>query len=267
MKPAFTILYTNDLHNHLSVLQAEKLSRLRTEIGPNGLLLDAGDAVGAGNITFRPGGEAILQTMSRIGYDAMTVGNREFHFSHIGFQTKLSMARFPALCANVRASRQHIPESDRILDGQTHSATIQLPVIPYIVRDFGDNRRIVIFGVTVPMITERMLVRKVSSFVFDDPIHAAALLVPTLRERFAPDLLIALTHIGIQKDRELAMSVPGIDLIIGGHTHVVLEHGEKVGKTWIFQAGCRGAYFGRIEVRDPIRSDPKWQFDAWLETL
>src|SRR5258708_455150 len=98
----FTLHHTNDFHNALSTSKAERLSILRRTVGESGLLIDAGDAVGSGNITFRPGGEPILETMSRIGYDAMTVGNREFHFTRKGFHTKLSRASFPILCANVR---------------------------------------------------------------------------------------------------------------------------------------------------------------------
>jgi len=53
----YTILHTNDFHNKLSEPQAERLRGLRSAIGDRGLLLDAGDAIGSGNITFRPGGE------------------------------------------------------------------------------------------------------------------------------------------------------------------------------------------------------------------
>src|SRR5439155_3640467 len=101
--PIITILHTNDFHNHLTEAQASKLAARRRQLGDSGLLLDAGDAVSSGNITFKPAGEPILDLMSDAGYDAMTVGNREFHFSQAGFCAKVSRARFPILCANVRA--------------------------------------------------------------------------------------------------------------------------------------------------------------------
>src|SRR5689334_23789135 len=100
-----TILHTNDFHNHLTEAQAEHLRQARQEAGEAVLLLDAGDAIASGNVTFRPGGEPILDLMSDVGYDVMTVGNREFHFSRMGFHAKLSRARFPVLCANVRAAK------------------------------------------------------------------------------------------------------------------------------------------------------------------
>src|SRR5437016_10023338 len=100
--PLAKLLHTNDFHNHLLSAQAARLLALRSELGEGGLLLDAGDAISAGNITYHADGEPILDVMSDCGYDAMTVGNREFHFTAAGFRAKVSKARFPVLCANVR---------------------------------------------------------------------------------------------------------------------------------------------------------------------
>ena len=192
-----TLVHTNDFHNHLTEAQAARLEDRRREIEGRGLLLDAGDAVSAGNITYRPGGEPILDVMSDAGYDAMAVGNREFHFTQAGFCSTLSRARFPVLSANVRPLR----------------ADTTLPVVPSITRTLNGGVRITVFGLTVPMITERMLARKVSAYVFDEPIATAARLVPALRHEC--DVLVCLSHIGLARDRELAQRVPGIDVIIG----------------------------------------------------
>jgi 5'-nucleotidase len=229
--PAIKLFHTNDFHNHLTAEQAARLAALRSEIGEKGLLLDAGDAVSSGNVTFKTGGEPILETMSSIGYDAMTVGNREFHFTRKGFFAKLSLARFPILCANVRSAPADRPNP--------------LPVRPSISFTI-ENMRIAVFGLTVPMITERMLVRKVSAFVFDDPIETARHLLQDLRRN--SDIVVCLSHIGLAKDRELARDVPNIDLIIGGHTHAVLPEGEWVGDTLIVQAGWWGHYVGIVDV-------------------
>ena len=189
-------------------------------------------------MTYRPGGERILDIMSDIGYDAMTVGNREFHFSAVGFRAKVSHARFPVLCANVR------------------SHTVKVPTQPYIVDESNMGWRVVVFGLTVPMITVRMHARRFSPFLFDDPLEVAASLVPELHRRFTPDILIALSHLGLGRDRELAAAVPGIDLIIGGHSHDILKSGESCGEgAMIVQAGSHGAYIGRVEVVRKVRKD------------
>jgi len=251
MQEALTILHTNDFHNRLTSTQADRLKRLRDDLGPNGLLLDAGDAIGAGNVTFRPAGEPILNEMSEIGYDAMTVGNREFHVSRFGFCAKLKLARFPVLCANVRPVR-----------GRETA-----PVMSHICRDLPNGMRIVVLGVTVPMITERMASRRLSAYLFDDPIQAAARCAAQLRATLRPNLLVALTHIGLSRDRELASAVPEIDLIIGGHTHDVLEKGERVGETLIAQAGSHGRYVGRIDIEWDDARDRRPRFCATLEPL
>ena len=226
------IYHTNDFHNHLLPEQAERLRALRADLGSGGLFLDAGDAVSSGNVTYHAGGEPILETMSDIGYDAMTVGNREFHFTRAGFFAKLSKARFPILCANVRSRSEGT-------DGS-------LPVVDHIRTVVESGLRITVFGLTVPMITQKMLVRKVSAYVFEDPIRTAGSLVPVLRTEC--DMLICLSHIGIAKDRELAARVNGIDLIIGGHSHVTLPEGERVGETLITQAGWWGRSLGTVTV-------------------
>jgi 2',3'-cyclic-nucleotide 2'-phosphodiesterase (5'-nucleotidase family) len=224
-----TILHTNDFHNHLRPEQASRLAQLRRSLGSSGLLLDAGDAISAGNLTYRPGGEEILDRMSEAGYEAMAVGNREFHFTEAGFQAKVSRARFPVLCANVRTR-----------------GPAKLPVIPSARFVLCGEVRAGVFGLTVPMITERMLARNVSSYVFDDPIAVATEVVPTLRS--ASDLVICLSHIGLARDRELAAAVRGIDLIVGGHTHAKLAEGEWIGETLIVQAGWWAHYYGEVTI-------------------
>ncbi len=226
------ILHTNDMHNVLA-RDEQRAARLMEIVeaeraNPPVLLLDAGDAIGAGNLTFNPAGEAILERMTAIGYHAMTIGNREFHLTETGFTTKLNRARFPVLCANVRArGNARLPVRSQLI--------LETPV-----------GRVGIFGVTVPMITERMLSHHVSAYVFDDPIRVGAEMAERLRPQV--DLLIALTHIGLKQDIELAKRAPQIDLIIGGHSHSVLEEPQREGRAAIVQAGSYARFVGRVEV-------------------
>ena len=253
----FTLFHTNDLHNHLTDDQARRLENLRRDPGAGRLLLDAGDAIASGNITYRSGGEPILERMTQIGYDAMTIGNREFHVWRSGFHSKLFRAGFPALCANIRPARAR----------HTSAGADALPVRPYVLFEPEPGWRVLVFGLTVPMVTERMLARTLSAYVFDDPVQTAARMVPQLRRELQPSLLVALTHIGIAQDRILAATVPGIDIIIGGHSHVTLEQGERVGDTLIAQAGGFGHFLGRIQVKQdtPLGQAPATR--ATLEAL
>lgn len=223
-----TILHTNDLHGKLMSSSETIIGRERKSVDA-ALLLDAGDAVTSGNIYYRPRGEPILSRMSALSYDAMAMGNREFHFLAGGLESKLRLAEFPVLCANIR--------SDSVDMGSL--------VTPYIVKDIG-GVRVGIFGLTVPMITRQMLASKLSSFVFEDPITAATAIVPGLRADC--DLLLALTHIGIRRDIELAQSVPGIDLIVGGHSHTLQAEPLQVNGAYILQAGWWGHFLGSAVI-------------------
>ncbi len=104
--PTLHILHTNDLHNHLTTEKTAIISALRRRYAPNVLLLDAGDAVGAGNLGAR-GKEPILTQMWEAGYDAMAMGNRESHPTQAALHKKLRDVRFPVLAANLRARQEH----------------------------------------------------------------------------------------------------------------------------------------------------------------
>jgi len=102
------ILHTADFHNRLTPERAAKIKALK-EAEPAALLLDAGDAVKAGNLAAQPGGEPTLRLMSEAGYDAMAMGNRESHPTRAVLRVKLRDARFPVLAANLMAKRKPVP--------------------------------------------------------------------------------------------------------------------------------------------------------------
>jgi 2',3'-cyclic-nucleotide 2'-phosphodiesterase (5'-nucleotidase family) len=225
-----TLLHTNDFHNHLSAAQAAFIQHKKAEL-ENVLLLDSGDAISAGNVGVRPGGEPILTLMSETGYEAMTLGNREFHVADTLLRLKISKADFPVLCANLRW------RDDK---GQT------LPTVPSFQKTLPNGLRVGIFGLTVPMVTPRMTARLVSAFVFDDPVTAAQAQIARLRPDV--DALIALTHIGLREDERLASACPELDLIIGGHSHNKLHEPQVVNGVPIVQAGWFGHFLGETQL-------------------
>ena len=224
----FAIFHTSDMHNKLTREYADRLHDLKAST-PDSLMLDSGDAIWAGNVYWRPGGEPAHSLMNSVPYDAMCMGNREFHFLSPGMNGKICKADFPVLSANLRATRQ----------GR------DIPAKPYIFIEL-DGVRVAILGLSVPCVTERMLVKKVSDYYFEQPLVAAAELMPKLKAD--SDVVIALTHIGINKDRELAEKISGIDIILGGHTHVVAQEPERVGETYIIHHGFYVHYVGKVTV-------------------
>lgn len=221
-----TIFHTSDMHNKLTHELAGQLHYLKESV-QGSLMLDSGDAIWAGNIYWRPGGEPAQSLMNIVPYDAMCIGNREYHFLSQGIKCKTCRAEFPILSANLRASK----------------AASHIPAKPYIIVE-RDGIRIAVIGLSVPCITARMLVKRISDYYFEQPLAAASEIVPKLKAE--SDILIALTHIGIEKDRELAQKVSGIDVILGGHTHTITEEPEKVGNTYIIHHGAHLHYVGRV---------------------
>ena len=223
-----TIFHTSDMHNKLTAQLADRLRDLKQRY-PGSLMLDSGDAIWAPNIFWRPGGEPALKLMNTVPYDAMCVGNREFHFLARGFESKTDKADFPILSANLRAAKK----------GR------KLPTRPYEIFDRG-GVRIGVFGLSVPCITQRMLVKRLSDYYFDPAVPTAARLVPELSDQC--DIIIALTHIGFKQDRELADKVRGIHLILGGHTHRTTPETERVGDSQIVHHGSSAHYVGKVEI-------------------
>jgi 2',3'-cyclic-nucleotide 2'-phosphodiesterase (5'-nucleotidase family) len=264
-----TILHTNDFHNHLKPDQASRIAAAKAD-HPGALLLDAGDAVSAGNVGVRPGGEPILTMMSDLGYRAMTMGNREFHIADALLRYKIADARFPILCANMRwrdavpgamvaargndaADEAGAPDkSDRGTgvpacsgSDNTEHGSRPVPTRPYVLLETL-GLKVAVIGVTVPMVTARMSARFISAFLFDDPVDCVQRLAARLRPQV--DVLIALTHIGSREDQRLARTCPDLDLVIGGHSHDVLPEPVFHGDVPIVQAGWHGRYLGVLDL-------------------
>jgi 2',3'-cyclic-nucleotide 2'-phosphodiesterase (5'-nucleotidase family) len=103
-----------------------------------------------------------------------------------------------------------------------------------------DGVRVGIIGLT----TREAIYQEGLSFL--SPEEVVARYVPALDEQ--ADLVVALSHLGYENDRELALASEGIDVIVGGHTNTKLEAPVKVGSTWIVQAGSRGRFLGELDL-------------------
>src|SRR3546814_13435771 len=62
------------------------------------------------------------------------------------------------------------------------------------------------------------------------------------------DLLVVLSHVGFPQDVQFAKDVPGIDVIVSGHTHNRMEQAIEVEGCLIFQSGCHGSFIGRLDL-------------------
>lgn len=234
-----TLLHTNDLHGHVHLpRQAQGLTKVATLVRriratmPNTLLLDAGDITHGTPEEKTFEGKPVIAAMNALGYDAATAGNHEFDFGQRVTRQTIGLARFPFLSANV-------------LDVGTGAPWGGLK--PYIIREM-DGVRVAIFGLTTPTTVQIEWPRTLKGIRFADPLEVARTLVPRLREQERADVVIALTHLGLLDDRQLASAVPGIDVILGGHSHTRLAEQVWIGDTLIMQSGAHGRALGRVDL-------------------
>jgi 2',3'-cyclic-nucleotide 2'-phosphodiesterase (5'-nucleotidase family) len=226
--PSCVIIHTADLHNHLSPAAA-RLLREHRQAAPDTLLLDSGDAVRAGNLGSTRGGEPILRLMSQAGYDAMAMGNRESHPTLRVLERKLADASFPILAANLMAKRKPLPQQ----------------VQSHILRNLPGGLRVAVIGLSPQITAPESWWSRITDYVWDDPLKTAAGLARKLRPEV--DLLVCLSHIGLELDQHLAR-IEGIDLILGGHSHTTEFPPRRVGNACLAHVGHGGRHAGRLEI-------------------
>ena len=176
------------------------------------LLLHAGDAF-AGSLFFTLyKGGLNADFMNYMQFDAMTIGNHEFDLGNQALADFAERLDFPLLSANVEATRED----------PLHGA-----YLPFTIKMLGKEKQpVAIVGLTTEFTT--VISSPDDTTQFRDVIEAAQSTVDHL-ETFGLNKIVFLTHLGLEDDRRLARSVPGIDVIIGGHSHTVLGDHRNIG--------------------------------------
>ncbi|MFO7627597.1 MAG: 5'-nucleotidase C-terminal domain-containing protein [Candidatus Fermentibacteraceae bacterium] len=190
-------------------LIAAEVRRAKHEEG-NVLFLHAGDLVQGTLFYTVYGGRADAAVYNAMGLDAMALGNHEFDRGSEGLSLLLDEVLFPVVCANISVG------DDTLLAGR---------VAPFTVLSTGGER----IGV-IGLITEELC--SVSS-PSDQTVALSALesgrsAVEAL-SLMGIDKVVVLSHLGYPQDIRLAESLPGVDVIVGGHTHTVLGRFEHLG--------------------------------------
>ncbi|MBW2673840.1 MAG: bifunctional metallophosphatase/5'-nucleotidase [Deltaproteobacteria bacterium] len=267
-----TIIHTNDLHSHLlgfspnidyTPLETgddatvggwariagviKKVKRNRTNPV---LVLDAGDFLMGSLFHMLSREEAFeLRLMGEMGYDVVTLGNHEFDLKPAGLARILMAAelsgRIPSIVlSNAVFSRESAADDD------LERVFARGVVRPYRVIE-KDGIRIGLFGLMGRDAAE--VAPFASPVTFEDPVTTARRMVERLRGEEKAEIVICLSHSGLADDPErsedeiLAGEVPGIDIIISGHTHTKTDL-RMVNDTMIVQAWSYGRQVGVIDV-------------------
>ncbi|GHV19139.1 metallophosphatase [Planctomycetales bacterium] len=217
---------------------------------PVKMLLDAGDIIQGQAFAAAGDGAYVARLVALCGYDALAVGNHEFDYGWQRLVELRDRERLNFIAANIK-----------LADGR-------LLFPPYFVRDCGAFK-VGVFGLTTPATVNGTTPRNVAQLTFGDgaaivPIATAA--VKHLREVENVSVVVALAHLGSEPYCEpssltLAREVPGIDLIIDGHSHSALAGGVKINDTLVVSTGAYGVYLGKVAGR---RTAAGWEWSAKL---
>ncbi|GIZ13589.1 bifunctional UDP-sugar hydrolase/5'-nucleotidase [Pseudomonas sp. NCCP-436] len=275
---SFTILHTNDWQSRLLgfgpnneyspastddddtvggiARLATLLAERRTAAGEQPLLLLDGGDFTMGTLFHTVAREmgSELQLMTELGYDATVIGNHEFDFRPAGLAAMIGAAHrakgdlVPLLSSNMRFDAAS--KADDSLQAQFDAGRIQ----PYRLIERGGIR----FGLFGLLGENAVAVSPmIKPVTFADPVASAREMVARLREEGA-EVVILLSHMGVTQQTdgswrgeevELVEQVPGIDIVVGGHSHVALPQPVLVnGRTPVVQAGSEIQYLGELRM-------------------
>lgn len=236
-----TVLHTNDIHGNVSddgksVIGFAKFATYVQEErkeNDNLLVLDAGDMFQGLPYANISKGSSIIPLANAVGYDAMTVGNHEFDFgSENLFKNIVTNVNFPVIAANIYADN-----GTRVLE-------------PYMIKEV-DGVKVGIIGMTTEETAFKSHPDNTKGYYFADMIEETQKNVAELKEQ-GVDIIVVLAHLGLDEGEYtsdlIAEKVEGIDLIVDGHSHTVLEEGRKVGDTLIVSTGTAFNNVGRVEM-------------------
>jgi 5'-nucleotidase / UDP-sugar diphosphatase len=241
-----TIIHSNDMHGDflpelgglsMSVGGLAMLSgyvqRVRRE-EENTLFVIAGDMVQGSIIDSEYKGVSTIEIMNYLAPDVVTLGNHEFDYGlpHLLFLEKL--ANFPIVNANLYIKKYN----KRLMQ-------------PYHIVEIAGLEILFIGIITDKVMSSINLDREVGSFISLEEASAEVGRICNAYQNDDIDLTVLLTHVGIESDRELAAMLKpewGVDMIIGGHSHTIMDEPERVNGILIAHAGTGTDQVGRFDI-------------------
>jgi 2',3'-cyclic-nucleotide 2'-phosphodiesterase (5'-nucleotidase family) len=247
------ILHTNDTHDQL--LPRDKVTKSGNTLHVGGiaqraafvadekaahpgrtLVLDDGDTFQGTALYTAFKGEVDMKAMNLVGYDVGLLGNHDLDDGWGNFKKQMSWSTFPIISGNVTDTDGNslLPATQIVKRGETTIGIIGL---------MGDS-------------AWQAVAPKHRQDVKQSPIiPAAQQYVEQLRNKV--DIIVMMTHNGYDQDKELAKAVPGIDVIVGSHSHTPLykpvlvpnANSNGIGGTLVVQAGSNNEFIGKLQLR------------------
>lgn len=208
----------------------------------NTLLLNGGDDFQGTPISTITRGNSQIELLNLYGLDAFVIGNHEFDYGQYSLDSALKKANFDYLSANV------FIKSEKRTFGK-----------PYVIKKIN-GIKCGIIGLTATDLMTLTLPKNVSDIEMLNTDSVITAGIKYLKKKKC-DLIILLTHIGVDKDKKLAEKFSkDIDIIIGGHSHTPLFRPEIVKGVYISQAGSYSRWLGKIDMTVDTEKDTVLKF-------
>jgi 2',3'-cyclic-nucleotide 2'-phosphodiesterase (5'-nucleotidase family) len=197
------------------------------------LMLDAGDVMTGNPVTdiqyAGASGGALFAMLDSIGYDAWCPGNHDFDVSQDNLRALVRIAACPTVCANLVDTAGRYPVGN----------------VPYVILERG-GIRIGVIGLISQELYDLVNQNNLTGIRVLSPAETAQKFVDEIKHR--TDIIIALTHQGVDEDTRLAAAVHGLAIIVGGHSHTRLRHPKVVDGVLIVQAGSNAENLGELDI-------------------
>ncbi len=245
-----TILHTNDIHASFIPHEATWIRETPKpkvggfnelsftvdsirNINSNTLLFDGGDVMTGNPITeyaYKGAlGGALFEMMNFVGYDVWCLGNHDFDLGQKNLLQLTAIAKFPTVSANV------------VNDKDEHS----LHNKPYVILE-KNGLKIGVVGVMSHELYGLVSQASLVGIKVLPPVATTQKYVDELRAK--TDLVIALTHEGVEDDSILATNVKGLNVIVGGHSHTRLKKAKFINGVIIVQTGSNCENLGVLDL-------------------
>lgn len=207
---------------------ATVVNAIRAERGDRMLFLDGGDTWTNSWVSLKTQGQDVIDAMSLLKPDAMTA-HWEFTLGEQRVREIVDKLGFPFLAQNVRDTEfeEKVFEASHVFERNGVRIGVVGQAFPF-----------------TPIANPRWMFPNWSFGIREREIAAE---VEALRSGGA-DLIVMLSHNGFDVDRKLAEKVPGIDVILAGHTHDAIPQLTKVGQTLIVASGSNGKFVSRLDL-------------------
>lgn len=243
--------HTNDFHSHFEnwprIVEFLKERRLlHQEMGDEAIILDIGDHVDRWH-PFSDGtlGKGNITLLNEAGYQYITIGNNEgITLPHDALDQLYEDAQFKIVVANLYEENGLRPKW----------------VLPFTIHRTAQGTRIAFIGVTA------FFQKFYSALGWELTEPFAELKAQLQMVKEEADMIVVLSHLGLNDDERMAEDFPEIDIILGAHTHHVLHHGRLVNQSLLCCAGKFGLFIGQVEIhvdeQKNITKKNAWLYDT-----